>query len=692
MKTLNAGIARICVISLVLVLAGCASFEPSRPAHRRPHVVIETELGDIEAELFQEAAPISVANFLRYVQGGFYESGSFFRTVTMDNQPNDKVKIQVVQAEADPNKESRVFAPIPLERTRDTGLRHVDGSLSMARDGPDTAQHSFSICVGNQPELNFSGRRNPDRQGFAVFGHVVRGMDVVHKIHERPADGQKIASPVRIHRVRTVDPAVSRQRGLAFTLSMERPDAHYYHVTFRCAGLRGHTQEFKMPAWTPGYYKIMDYARYVRSFRAEDEQGRELAWDKTAKNAWRVQLAGAGSVTLSYDVYAFARSVADSCLDENRAFISPTGLFMHPAGQLQHAVTVTIVLHPSFARISTGLDAVSGELNTFSAPNFDTLYDCPILVGNQDVMSFDVRGVPHEVAVIGSDQFDRQKLMSTLGRLVETSADIVGEIPYRHYTFLMLGEGYGGLEHLNSMAIYTKVPDFNDPNDRSRWVAFVAHEFFHLYNVKAIRPVALGPFDYDKENYTNLLWFSEGGTVYYENLIANRAGLLSSGQCLKHFGRSIANGERGMGHRFQSAIQSSFDVWLYFLRRDGDTGNTTISYYDKGAALTMLLDLKIRYETQGRRSLDDVMRVLYQTYYKQKQRGFTDQEFRRVCEGVAGCSLAEIFDVYAATTHDVDYRKYLAYAGYEMEPDFTIKPSPDPDPLQSQIRQGWLKD
>jgi len=387
---------------------------------------------------------------------------------------------------------------------------------------------------------------------------------------------------------------------------MEQPGTHYYHVTLRCTGLKGQTQEFKMPVWTPGYYKIMDYARNVRGFRAEDEQGRELVWDKTAKNTWRVQSKGAGSVTISYDVYAFDRSVADSLLDDSRAFISPTGVFMHLAGQLQRSATVTIEPHPSFAHISTGLDAANGEPNTFSAANFDTLYDCPILVGNQDVLSFDVRGVPHEVAVIGSGEFDRQRLTSTLSRLVETASDIVNEMPYRHYTFLMLGEGRGGLEHLNSMAVYTKVPDFNDPNHRS-WLTFIAHEFFHLYNVKAIRPVALGPFDYDRENYTNLLWFSEGGTVYYENLIANRAGFLSRDRCLEQFAQSIANCERGTGHQFQSATQSSFDVWLYFLRRDGDVRSTTISYYDKGATLTMLLDLKIRHETEGRRSLDDVM-------------------------------------------------------------------------------------
>jgi peptidyl-prolyl cis-trans isomerase A (cyclophilin A) len=212
MKTSKIVLTLSCILPLFVVVVGCASSKTSRLAGQRalaanrPHVLIQTELGNIEAQLYQKEAPISVANFLRYVQGGFFDGGRFFRTVTMDNQPNDKVKIQVIQAEAaDPNKADRAFAPIPLERTRDTGLSHLDGSLSMARDVPDSAQHSFSICVGDQPELNFGGRRNPDGQGFAVFGRVVKGMDVVHQIHTRPAQGQQLTPPVHILRVQILE-------------------------------------------------------------------------------------------------------------------------------------------------------------------------------------------------------------------------------------------------------------------------------------------------------------------------------------------------------------------------------------------------------------------------------------------------------------------------------------------------------
>jgi len=170
------------------------------PPTDTPHVVIQTDLGDIEVELDAKAAPMTTKNFLYYVREGFYSGGMFFRTVTASNQPQDAVKIAVIQARANPARERDVLPPIRMERTRDTGLHHLDGTISMARDGPDTATHEFFLCVGDQPELDFGGKRNPDGQGFAAFGRVVRGMDIVRKIHESPAEGQTLSPPIRIRR------------------------------------------------------------------------------------------------------------------------------------------------------------------------------------------------------------------------------------------------------------------------------------------------------------------------------------------------------------------------------------------------------------------------------------------------------------------------------------------------------------
>jgi predicted metalloprotease with PDZ domain len=481
---------------------------------------------------------------------------------------------------------------------------------------------------------------------------------------------------------------------MEFTVSMAEPNNHLYHVEFRCDRIKADSIDFKMPAWTPGYYRILNFAQNVKDFDAKNIEGKTLKWEKAGGNIWRVKSEGADSIILRYDVEADSRSVAESLLNESRGYISPTSVFMHIAGWLDNPVTVIIKPHESFRQISTGLDPVEGRENTFTAPNFDTLYDCPIFIDNQEIIPFEVQGLPHRVAIVDPGQFDRQKLVSILKQMIDSAVSIVGEIPYKHYTFIMMGRGQGGLEHSNSMAVFTRIPNLDNPNDFKNWLGFIAHEYFHLYNVKAIRPVALGPFDYDKENPTNMLWLSEGGTVYYQYIILNRAGFMGRDEVLERFGRTINSYESSPGNKTMSAAKVSYDAWTmpFF------GGGGTISYYDKGAGLCLLLDLKIRHESKNQKSLDDVMRVLYQKYFKQLKRGFTDKEFTAECEAVAGCPLKEFFE-YVYTTKAIDYQKYLGYAGLDLEKPgddttddrFRIKTIPDPNPLQSEILNNWLK-
>jgi predicted metalloprotease with PDZ domain len=461
---------------------------------------------------------------------------------------------------------------------------------------------------------------------------------------------------------------------ITFTISMERPTTHYFHIVLRCEGLKGEIEDFKMPAWTPGYYRIMDYAKNVVRFQAEDGAGTPLAWEKTAKNTWRVKTGRAPVVSVSYDVYAFAQSVADSYLDDARAFIVPAGVFMHVAGQLQHPVAVVVRPYKEWGRVSTGLEPATGQPNTFTAPDFDVLYDCPILAGNLEVLSFEVQGIPHTIAIFNPGAFDRARFVADLKRVVEASVALMGDLPYRHYTFLIIGAGGGGLEHLNSAALTLNTASLTTAGGYRSWLLFVTHEYFHNFNVKRIRPVALGPFDYDKENDTSLLWMSEGFTVYYEYVVLNRAGLLPRMEVLDGLSSIIARYENAPGHLLESAEAASFDTWLLFFSRGEHAANTTISYYDKGAGLALLLDLAIRNASGNRQSLDDVMRTLYQRFYKEKQRGFTDAEFREVCEKAAGAPLAEFFDDYVPTVKDIDYAKYLSYAGLAI--DTRAEPQP----------------
>jgi predicted metalloprotease with PDZ domain len=472
-----------------------------------------------------------------------------------------------------------------------------------------------------------------------------------------------------------LSPAAAQPRqgtvAFAFTVSMPSPATHLYHVVMRCEGLPNEAAELRMPVWTPGYYGIFDHAANVRDFTASDGAGTALPWEKTGPSAWTVRKGRAAIVELAYDVLANNPFVANSYLDEHRGYITPGALFLYAAGLIRRPVTVTIDPNPKWSTIATGLDPVSpGKPHTYGAPDFDVLYDSPFLMGNlESLPPFEIRGVPHYFVGYELGEFDRPGFIAALRQVIDAGTRIIGEIPYTHYTFLAIGPGQGGIEHLNSTAFGFSSRGLGDRAGMNRTLSFLAHEYFHHYNVKRIRPIALGPFDYDKANPTNMLWVSEGFTVYYQHLMMARSGRYTREELLDALGRSIAAHENNTGRLFQSATESSRDTWRQgpFGGRGAAGLRKTISYYEKGPILGMLLDFKIRHETRNRRSLDDVMRTLYQTYYKKLGRGWTDEEFRAVCERMAGVRLDQNFE-YASTTKDIDYARYLSYAGLEMEP------------------------
>jgi len=263
-------------------------------------------------------------------------------------------------------------------------------------------------------------------------------------------------------------------------------------------------------------------------------------------------------------------------------------------------------------------------------------------------------------------------MLADLKKMVEAATRLIGDIPYRHYTFLMMGAGNGGIEHLNSASIAFNGNSLTNENGYRGWLSYVAHEYFHNFNVKRIRPIALGPFNYDMENLTNMLWVSEGLSVYYQDIVIARAGLLTRDQYLDKMSNALNKFENAAGHHYQSATESSMNTWGSGSGVGGDR-NTSISYYDNGAMLGAMLDLTIRRQSNNHKSLDDVMRTLYVTYYQQKKRGFTDAEFRAACESAAGGDLSELFE-YVSTTRDADYAKYFAYAGLQV--DVTAQDAP----------------
>jgi len=484
---------------------------------------------------------------------------------------------------------------------------------------------------------------------------------------------------------------------LRFTVSMEHPASHTFQVELGCTNLKGNATEFKMPVWTPGYYQRMDYAKNVEHFTVRGIHGDTLAWTQKG-NGCLIKHGKQKVFTISYDVKTTRLFVANPYIDEERAFIRPTGVFIYPAGMINQPSVVQIKPWHGWAQVATGLDPIAGATPfTYIAPNFDILYDSPFLIGNlEELPSFKVKGITHRFIGYKMGNFDKQGFMNDLQKIVTAGVELIGDMPYKHYTFLSISpNGMGGIEQLNSTAISFNGEGLEDPEWRRRVLNFLTHEYFHHFNVKRIRPIELGPFDYDNGSRTNSLWVSEGLTVYYEYLLVKRTGLMAEADILDNLRSNISAYEKGVGKQYQSLQQASYNTWSDgpFGRRD-DKVNKTISYYDKGPAVGLLFDFAIRHHTQNKRSLDDVMRTLYRKYYQQLKRGFTEKELREVITQTAGAPLDELFD-YIYTTKEVDYNKHLRYAGLTIDltgekPSYTISRLPNPDALQQQILRSWL--
>jgi predicted metalloprotease with PDZ domain len=464
--------------------------------------------------------------------------------------------------------------------------------------------------------------------------------------------------------------ANAQQPDLSFTVSVKDPAAHMLHVQFRCSGIKKESIEFKLSAWTPGYYQLMNYADNVSAFHVTTPSSPDtLQWNKKSANSWNIVSKNNSDLLIEYDVKAPRAFVAANYVDAERGYISPAGVFLYPDGMLNQPVTVTIVPYTGWNMVATGLESVKDKPNTFTAPDYDVLYDSPFLMGQLEALpTFTVNNIPHNFVAFKPGDFDKARFMNDMQKIVTTASNIIGDIPYKHYTFLAIGPGGGGIEHLNSASIsFQGTRLFSSKNSMVTTYNFLAHEYFHHYNVKRIRPVELGPFDYDKGSRTKMLWLSEGITVYYEYIILKRAGFTDADDVLKTFSNSISAYENKPGRQFQTPAEASFTTWEDGpFGRTGDDANKTISPYDKGPALGIILDFKIRHATKNKKSLDDLMRLLYNKYYKEKKRGFTEAEFQKEAESVAGTSLADFFD-YIYTLKTVDYPTYFNYAGLAID-------------------------
>jgi len=458
---------------------------------------------------------------------------------------------------------------------------------------------------------------------------------------------------------------------ISYTITFPEAQAHYADVEMDITGLKQPVLDLKMPVWTPGSYLVREYAKNVESFGAE-ANGKALVSKKISKNTWRMHTENISTVKVKYRVYAFEISVRTAFIDAAHAFLSSAGIFMYPDGMLHHASTIHIIPYKGWDKVSTSLEMVNGDPFRLHSPDYDILFDSPIEVGNQEVFEFDAVGVKYQVCMYGGGNYDKERLKKDMAKIVEHETAIYSENPNKRYVFIVhnYAKSGGGLEHLSSCVLGAARDNYTNERGYQGFLSLVAHEHFHLWNVKRLRPIALGPFDYDRENYTTDLWIAEGFTAYYQDIIVRRTNLYPVENYLGVLAADINYVANQPGNKVQALADASYDAWIKYYRPNENSVNTNISYYNKGSIMAMMFDLEIINDTHGKYALDDVMKYMYSTYYKTKKRGYTDLEFKQGLEKFAGKNLDEFYKKYVYGLDDIDFNKYLAYAGYRLTDEF----------------------
>ncbi len=486
-------------------------------------------------------------------------------------------------------------------------------------------------------------------------------------------------------------PSQKKQPAIAYTIVPSDLGAHLFDVTVTVAAPAPDGQVFALPAWIPGSYMIREFARNIVRIRAE-ANGAPVALAKLDKHTWKAAPV-AGPLTLSYEVYAWDLSVRAAHLDQTHGFFNGTSVFLRVLGQeeLAHQVDIQRPADPRAAawRVATALPELKARrygFGTYAAANYDELIDHPVEMGDFALASFEAHGVPHDIVVTGRvPNLDMARLQADLKAICETQIAFFDpathRAPMERYVFLTMavGDGYGGLEHRASTALIcaradlpsTAAPRSPEPCEGYlKFLGLCSHEYFHTWNVKRIKPAVFAPYDLQVENYTPLLWLFEGFTSYYDDLMLVRAGIIGEPTYFKLLAKTVGGVLRGSGRTKQSVADSSFDAWSKYYRQDENAANAIISYYTKGSLIALAFDLTIRAKTGGAKSLDDVMRALWEHYgrdfYPSVGRGVTEGDVEALFEEVSGLKLKTMFERYVRGTEDLPLAKLYAPFGVKL--------------------------
>jgi len=478
------------------------------------------------------------------------------------------------------------------------------------------------------------------------------------------------------------------QSRLEYALTLQNPNANLLQVELTIPA-SGKFVDFALPAWAPGSYAITNYAKYVQEFSAHDASGKILSAEKIDKQTWRVSgFAAPQRITIAYRVHAARLSDTQSEFNAEHAHVFGPQIFMYPVNL--KAAAIRLVIHrPPRWRIATGLAAQNDSI--FTAPNYDVFIDAPFEIGEFMEESFEAAGAKFRLVVHGEREQERiYQFSRKLQKIVAEEIGMMGGLPtsgstVREYIFCWhvdAAADYYGLEHLNSTCIGmphrlgdqtligSEMREYEGLTRQDIDLDYAAHEFFHLWNVKRLRPLELGPFDYTREVYTTNLWLSEGVTDYYAYLTLIRTGLWSPEKWLQKYGNTISRYRRATGWKYRSAREMSWDVWLWNYG-EGDQGNlneTYFSYYPHGDLIGLCMDLRIRRETKNAKSLDDMFRALQRRFGYTKP-GFSEAQLWQTIAIATGLSWDDFRRRYIDGREELPLDEYLLYAGIVVNTD-----------------------
>jgi len=454
---------------------------------------------------------------------------------------------------------------------------------------------------------------------------------------------------------------------VVYTIRVSAPERHVAEITVTFPTGKRPSIEVMMAKWSPGFYRVEDYAGSVQRLSARIPGGAKVEVERTQGNRWRIQTHGAAQIVVNYRLLCEGRSVTTNWVGPDYAVFNGPATYITPVEDAVRLQQVRLELPPSWNRCMTSLDsAADGEADHFQAPDFDILADSPIVAGNLIIHEFDVAGSKHYLVDFGDvGRWDGQQAAQKLQQIVAEHERFLGGLPYRKYVFFNgFRRANGGLEHLNSTLLTSSAT--HSPAPALPWLKFVSHEYFHAINVKRLRPIELGPFDYENPPRTPSLWISEGLTTYYGDLAVTRSGVGNPQDFLAGMSSLIRQLQACPGRLVQSLEQSSLDVWTGSTSGYGGDPKSTVSYYVKGPVVGFLLDARIRHVTDDARSLDDVMRQAYATY--SGARGFRPEEFQKTASEVAGSDLTEFFTMAIRASGELDYSEMLDWYGLRFAP------------------------